>query len=88
MAIDRSMVWPQEITHAFVATEVHSPVDRSVIISNGKKVSITSPEYIRIQQCFYRNCSANNVLNQCCDEFCESGQVDEPDQPNRWLRAC
>ena len=49
MAIDRSMVWPQEITHAFVAIEVHLPVGRSVVISNGKKVSITLPEYIRIQ---------------------------------------
>ena len=49
MTIGRSMVWQQGITHAFVATEVHSTVGRPVIISNGKKVSITSPDYIRIQ---------------------------------------
>ena len=49
MALDHSIVWPQENTHAFVATEVHLPVGRLVIISNGKKVSITLPECIRIQ---------------------------------------
>ena len=43
------MVWPQEITHVFVATEVQLAVGRSVIISNDKNVSITLPEYIRIQ---------------------------------------
>ena len=52
MAIDRSMVWPQEITHAFVVIEVYLPVGRSGLISNGEKVSITLPEYIRIQLCF------------------------------------
>ena len=68
----------------FIATEIQLPLGRSVIFSNGKNVSIASPEYIRIRWRLLQNLFiVLQNLKLMLYELCKNGQVES----NQWLWA-